>query len=299
MLGRTFTAAWGALRPDDELHVVTRAEVDLRDQPATSQLIARISPDAIVHAAARVGGIAAKLAAPTPYLLDNLRIDANVIGAALEHGVPELLCLGSAVVYPARYERPFVETDMLTGRLEAANEGYAVAKIAAATLCAAAARQHGVDYRVAVPSNLFGPYDRFSPSEAHLVAAALAKVHAASVAGESSVMVWGDGTARREFTYAHDLAVWLVSEVGRLARWPPMLNLGCGVDHTVREYYEVASRVVGFRGNLHFDVSKPAGVARRLLDSSAALAMGWQAPTSLLDGMSRTYETYLADLSRR
>lgn len=296
MLGRSFREAWEARRPDDPLVALTRDDVDLRDRAATLDVFRQVQPDAVVHTAAKVGGIAAKLAHPTTYLLDNLLIDASVLGAAIELGVPELLNIGSAAVYPERYERPFVEGDLLSGPLEQANEGYALAKISSTRLCAYASRELGLHHRVAVPSNLYGPHDHFSSSGAHLVAAAIEKVHRAHVTGEPTVSVWGDGTARREFTYAVDLAEWLTGQVGGLARWPELLNVGCGTDHSVREYYEVARDVVGYEGGFTFDTTKPSGVPRRLIDSSAARELGWDAPTSLADGMAAAYAAYLQTL---
>ncbi|MBO9555499.1 NAD-dependent epimerase/dehydratase family protein [Cellulomonas sp.] len=297
MLGRTFVDAWGARRPDQELVVVTRDDVDLSDRAATRALIERVRPTAVVHAAAKVGGIAAKLAEPATYLLDNLLLDTSVISACLDAGVRDLLYVGTAAVYPDRYERPFVEGDALSGRLEGANEGYALAKGAAARLCAYASTQYGRSYRVAVPSNLYGPHDHFAAGSAHLVAAALGKIHRAREAGDPTVPVWGDGTARREFTYAPDLAAFLVDQVDRLASWPDALNLGCGADHSVREYYEVARDVVGYEGTFTFETDKPSGTPRRLIDSSAARALGWSAPTPLSDGMAATYAAYLASVA--
>jgi GDP-L-fucose synthase len=293
MLGRTLADAWSVQRPDDELVVVTRADVDLRDHEATRRYVADVRPDAVIHAAAKVGGIAAKLAEPATFLQDNLLLDTSVIGAALDAGVGELLYVGSAVVYPEAYERPFVESDALTGRLERANEGYALAKGAAARLCAFASAQHGVHYRVAVPSNLYGPHDHFDAATAHLVGAALGKVHRAHAEGAPTVAVWGDGTARREFTYAGDLARFLVEQVDRLAAWPDALNLGCGVDHSVREYYEAACEAVGFTGELVYEVDRPSGAPRRLIDSSLARTLGWTTPTSLRDGFASTYAAFL------
>ena len=297
MLGRNIVEQLAALRPDAEVVAVTRAEVDLRDRAATRALIEAAAPDVIVHAAAKVGGIGIKQAEPTPFLLDNLLLDSSVLVAALELRVPELLYIGSASVYPADYRRPYLESDMLTGALENVNEGYALAKIAAAKVCEYASRQFGLHYRVALPSNLYGVHDHFALSDAHLIAAAIAKVHAAKESGAPAVQIWGDGTARREFTFSVDLARWIVSQLGSLEAWPTTLNLGCGVDHTIAEYYEVARDVVGYEGGFEFDITKPSGVPRRLIDSSLARSLGWEAPTPLHDGIAATYDDYLRSIA--
>lgn len=294
MLGQSLVEQWRARRPDDEISVATRDDVDLRDKGATRALIESVAPDAIIHAAAKVGGIAAKLARPTDYLLDNLLIDSSVLSGAIDVRVPEVLYIGSAAVYPAEYSRPFLESDLLGGPLEGANEGYALAKIAALKVCEYATQQYGLNFKVALPSNLYGIHDHFQLDQAHLVAATLAKVHLAKEVGERSVSVWGDGTARREFTYSVDVAEWLVDQIGSLDAWPARLNLGVGVDHTIAEYYEVAREVVGFDGDLAFDASKPAGVPQRLIDSSAARALGWNPGTGLREGMTATYADYIA-----
>lgn len=293
MLGRSIVSQWKLQRPDDDVVVVTRQDVDLRDRNATREVIERAQPDAVIHAAAKVGGIGVKLAQPTTFLLDNILLDSSVISAAIDLRVPELLYVGSAAVYPAEYVRPFVESDLLGGPLEGANEGYAVSKIAAIKLCEYATREYGVNFKVALPSNLYGIHDHFELSNAHLVAAALAKVHEARLGGHPTVSVWGDGTARREFTYSVDVASWLVQQIGQLSAWPATLNLGCGVDHSVAEYYEVAKSVVGFNGTLEFDTSKPSGVPQRLIDSAMARSLGWNPLTTLQDGMAATYADYL------
>jgi GDP-L-fucose synthase len=299
MLGSSIAEQWALQRPGDELVPLTRADVDLTDKAATARIVAELAPDAIIHSAAVVGGIAAKLAEPTKYLLDNLLVDSSVISAAIEAAVPELLYVGSAAMYPEHYRQPFVETDVLAAPLEPANEGYAIAKIAGAKLCQYASEQFGFNYRVAVPSNLYGPNDDYSASHGHLIAATIGKVDLAARAGDASVIIWGDGTARREFTYSTDLASWLVGQVGSLASWPHLLNLGVGIDHSITEYYEIAASVIGFDGDFVFDTSKPAGMHQRILDSAAARALGWDPTTTLEDGMAIVYRSYLAANEQR
>ena len=293
MLGRSIASQVAAQRSGDQLITLTRKDVDLRDKAATRAFMEQAKPDAIIHAAAKVGGIGAKLAEPTIFLLDNLLLDSSVLSAAIDLRVPDFLYVGSAAVYPAEYDHPFVEDDMLTGHLEGANEGYAVSKIAAIKLCEYVTRQYGLNYKSVLPSNLYGIHDHFELSNAHLVAATLAKVHEAKRDGSDTVSVWGDGTARREFTYSVDIAAWLVEQIDKLEAWPSTLNLGWGSDYSVAEYYEAAKEVVGFEGALEFDTSKPSGVPQRLLDSSAARALGWSPTTTLRDGMAATYADYL------
>lgn len=289
MLGGEVAAAWRAQRPDDELVAVTRQDIDLRDRAAVVRFIENQAPDVIIHAAARVGGIQDKLNHPTRYLLDNLLIDTSVISGALDARIPSLLYVGSAAVYPEQYRQPFTEDDILAGPLEHANEGYALAKIAALKLCAYASREFGVSYRVALPSNLYGPGDDFSAAKGHLIAAAIGKLHRARLGDLPTVSVWGDGTARREFTYAADVASWFVQQADRLAHWPRVVNVGAGSDHTVAQYYDIARRVVGFEGGLVFDSTKPEGVRQRILDSTVASRLGWAAHTDLEAGMAAAY----------
>ncbi len=299
MLGTSIAQAWRRQRSDDELVILTRADVDLTDRAATERAVSQVAPDTIVHAAASVGGIAAKLSEPTTYLLNNLLIDTSIIAAALETEVRELLYVSSGAVYPEGIRQPIVESDVLSGRLESANEGYGLAKITGAKLCEYASSQFGLAYRAVAPSNLYGPNDDYTPGRAHLIAATIAKVHAAAESGSDIVEVWGDGTARREFTYVADLANWLVENVGDLASWPPLLNLGCGIDHSIVEYYETAKRVIGYNGGFAFDESKPAGTHQRLLDSSAARALGWNPTTSLDEGMTASFDAYRESLTAR
>ena len=299
MLGSAIADQWAKLRPDDELVPLTRATVDLRDAVATEQALADIKPDAVVHAAARVAGIAEKLAHPATYLQQNLQLDSSVISASIAQGIPELLYISSGAIYPADLPQPLSEDDLLAGTLESANEGYALAKITGGKLCEYASREFGFAYRAAVPSNLYGPGDSFGAGRAHLVASTIVKAHDAVATGAPTIDVWGDGTARREFTYSLDLAEWLVGQVGSLEAWPALLNLGVGFDHSIREYYEAAARVAGFTGDLVYDTSKPSGVMQRLLDSSRARELGWNPTTTLDEGYTACYESFVATLSQK
>jgi len=292
MLGSAIRDDIDRLRDDVELHVITRAAVDLRDATATRAMIDEIEPDAIVHAAARVGGIAANMADPAGYLLDNLLVDTSVLSAAIARRVPELVYLGSSCMYPKDYRQPLVESDVLAAPLEPTNEGYALAKISGSRLCQYASEQFGLAFRTIIPSNLYGPHDDFSLDHGHLIAAAIAKTHAAKMAGAPYVDVWGDGTARREFTYVQDLSRWITGVLGGLGSFPPLLNVGCGYDRSVREFYELARDVVGYDGDLRFDASRPVGMHQKLMDSTRARGFGWAPETTLAVGMSEAYAHY-------
>ncbi|MGV8968047.1 MAG: NAD-dependent epimerase/dehydratase family protein [Cellulomonas sp.] len=292
MLGSAMRYEIGRLRDDVDLRVITRAEVDLRDAAATREVIEEIKPDSILHVAARVGGIAANIADPTGYLMDNLLVDTSVLSAAVAGRVPELLYFGSSCMYPRDYRQPLVESDVLAAPLEPTNEGYALAKISASRLCQYASSQYGLAFKTVIPSNLYGPHDDFSLDRGHLVAAALAKTHAAKLAGRPFVDVWGDGTARREFTYVKDLSRWITGLLGSFEALPPLLNVGCGYDRSVREFYELAREVVGYDGDLRFDADRPAGMHQKLMDSSLARGIGWAPETTLTDGMSEAYSHY-------
>jgi GDP-L-fucose synthase len=271
----------------------TSDELDLTQGDAVRSFIAATQPDAVVHTAGRVGGIAANVADPVGFLTENMAIGMNVIGGCHEAGVPRLINVSSSCMYPKDLQRPLVEEDVLTGPLEPTNEGYALAKIAGDRLCAYIAQTTGRAYRTIVPSNLYGPGDHFDEQRGHLVANAIRKVEAARRSGLPSVEVWGDGTARREFTYVDDVADWISTlTIDGVDELPLRANAGVGVDYTVREYYEHITQVCGYDGDLSFDLSKPAGMARKLMDSGRARAHGWNAPTSLDEGLTRTVEFY-------
>lgn len=293
MLGSSIADAWRARRPEDELVELRRADLDLRDVEATRSVIAGVRPDVVVHTAASVGGIGDKLARPLPYLLENVRIDASVLDAVVGLEVPSYVYIGSAAAYPADAVNPIAESALFGGPLEPANEPYGLAKLTGITAVGYAARQTGRPYRALLPSNLYGPGDNFDPARAHLIASTLRKTHTAKAEAAAHVEVWGDGTARREFTYAPDLAAWLVAEIDEVGRWPAAMNVGAGTDHTIREFYEFAAEIIGYEGELRFDPSRPSGVPRRLLDSSLARTHGWSPTTSPLAGMAACYRAFL------
>jgi len=293
LLGSALARSWRAARPGDELVALTRDDVDLTDAAATRAVFAGHAPDAVIHAAAYVAGISDKVRSPDGFLATNLRIDDAVFGASVAARVPEFLYISSAAAYPADAAQPIPESALLTGPLEPANEGYGLAKAVGTRRCAYVSAEHGWAYRAALPSNLYGPGDDFRPGRAHLVASAIAKARDAVVSGAETIEVWGDGTALREFTYAPDLAAWLVTQLGRLSTWPELLNVGSGVEATVREYYEHAATAAGFSGTLVFDPQRPSGVAKRLLDSTVARSLGWAPTTSWREGFAATHTDLL------
>lgn len=297
MLAKNIQAAWRDSEQPFDVVPITRQQVDLTDSAATLEVFREVGADAVVHTAARVGGIAANIAHPTSFLMENLMIDASALSAATNLGIRKLVYLGSSCMYPRNYRQPLKETDILAAPLEPTNEGYALSKIAGAKYCEYANAEFGVNYKVIIPSNLYGPNDDYSLQNGHLVAATLRKAHEAKMAGSPELIVWGDGTARREFTYVEDVARWLVSNIATSEQWPTMLNLGSGVDYSVLDYYRTALEVVGYECELVLDTTKPPGMQQKLMDSSLAQGFGWNPKTSLLEGMTAAYRHYLASLA--
>jgi GDP-L-fucose synthase len=251
----------------------------------------------VVVAAARVGGIKANNDFPVEFLLENLRVQNNVIEAAYDFGTRKLLFLGSSCIYPKFAPQPIPESSLLTGALEPTNEAYALAKIAGVRLCQAYAREYGRNFICAMPTNLYGPGDNFDLAGSHVLPALLRKVHEAKAAGAREVVVWGTGTPRREFLHVADLAAacrFLLEHYDS----PEIINVGCGEDVTIRELAETICRVVGFEGALTFDSTKPDGTPRKLLDTARLRALGWSPRISLLDGIRQTYDWFLREKVR-
>ena len=281
-------------REDCEILTVDRAEVDLRRQGAVEDWLAAAKPQAVIVAAATVGGILANDSRPADFLYDNLAIEANVIHGARLSGVDKLLFLGSSCIYPREAAQPMTEEALLTGPLEPTNQWYAVAKIAGLKLCQAYRRQYGCDFITAMPTNLYGPGDNFDLATSHVVAALLRKAHEAKLAGKDSLAVWGSGRPRREFLYVEDLADALVFLLQAYSGEEPV-NVGSGKDIEIGALAALIAEVVGFAGSLAFDPSKPDGSPRKLLDVSRLVALGWSPSTELRQGLGETYRWYCAN----
>lgn len=272
-----------------EVYGPNRMKANLLSKSDVVREIKNFSPDCVVHAAGLVGGIQANIKNNFGFMLENLQIGANVVSAALECEVTKLINFSSSCVYPPNGPQPFKESQILTGALEPTNEGYAMAKLGVQKLVEFGARQYGVQFKTLIPSNLYGPKDNFKPESSHLLAAILYKIRSARLNNLESVEVWGDGSARREFTYVGDLSRWVSTEgLEKLASLPSELNVGCGHDYSVAEYYKAASKVLGYGGNLRFDASKPSGMQQKLMDSSIARTFGWNPATDLLEGIRLT-----------
>ncbi|MEJ0051265.1 MAG: GDP-L-fucose synthase [Methylovirgula sp.] len=275
-----------------EIVTATRAEVDLRDARAVRDFLEREKPDAIVLAAAKVGGILANDTYPAEFLRDNLVIEANVIHEAHRADINRLVFLGSSCIYPKFAPQPISEDALLTGPLEPTNEWYAIAKIAGIKLCQAYRRQYGRHYISVMPCNLYGPFDNFNLATSHVLPALMRKFHEAKLAGRDEVVVWGTGTPLREFLHVDDLADGTVFLLNTYDGAEPV-NCGAGFDLSIRELAEKIGRTVGFEGRLVFDMSKPDGTPRKLIDSSRINGLGWRPRIGLEEGISSTYQWFL------
>lgn len=277
-----------------EVLCAPRDALDLVDQSAVHQWMARERPDVVIIAAAKVGGILANDSFPADFLYDNLMIEANLIEAAFRAGTAKLLFLGSSCIYPKFAPQPIREDALLTGPLEPTNEWYAIAKIAGIKLCQAYRRQHGCDFITAMPTNLYGPGDNFDLHSSHVLPALLRKAHEAKLAGAASFEIWGTGTPRREFMHVDDLADACVFLLRHWSDAMPV-NVGSGSDIAIGELAELVAEIVGFSGTVTRDTSKPDGTPRKLMDSSVLAGLGWQPRIGLREGIADAYRHFLAD----
>jgi GDP-L-fucose synthase len=279
------------------LLVRDRSKLDLRDESAVAKFFAEEKPAVVILAAAKVGGIKANNDYPVEFLLENLRIQNNVIRSAYEHGARKLLFLGSSCIYPKLAPQPIPETALLSGPLEPTNEAYAIAKIAGIKLCQAYAREHDANFISVMPTNLYGPNDNFDLETSHVLAAILRKAHEAKMRKDSELIVWGSGKPRREFLHVDDLASACLLLLEKYDS-SEIINVGCGEDISIRELAELICNVVGFDGDLIWDATKPDGTPRKLLDITKLRALGWRPSVPLRGGIAQTYEWFLANYAR-
>ena len=291
---------------DCDILIRDRSELNLTDQVAVNNFFESNAVDQVYLAAAKVGGIMANNTYPAEFIYENLMIEANIINSAYRSGVQQLLFLGSSCIYPKMAEQPMREEALLTGVLEATNEPYAIAKIAGIKLCESYNRQFGVDYRSVMPTNLYGENDNFHPENSHVIPAMMRRFHEATQNGAEKVVVWGTGKPMREFLHVDDMAAASVFVMNldretykkNTQEMLSHINVGTGVDCTIAELASTLANVIGFKGEIVFDTTKPDGTPRKLMDVSRLKAMGWEAKTSLQEGLAETYQWFLANQDR-
>ena len=273
-------------------------ELDLLNQCSVEDYLLSHKPDIIIHAAGKVGGIQANISEPSAFLSENLYMGFNLLLAAKKADIKKFLNLGSSCMYPRDSVKPLTEDMVLTGQLEPTNEGYAIAKIAVARMCEYIhSKDKSFQYKTLIPCNQYGRWDKFDEAHSHMVPAVIKKIHEVKESNENAVTIWGDGTARREFMYAGDLADCIVRAVTHFDSLPEMMNVGLGCDYTITEYYKIIADVIGYKGKLEHDLTKPTGMKRKLVDVTRLKEWGWSAKTSLEQGIASTYEFYQEQLS--
>lgn len=268
-------------------------ELDLTKQDEVANFFSRLKPDAVIHCAGLVGGIHANIERPYDFALQNIFMGSNIVNSCLENGVEKFINLGSSCMYPKEGENPLTEDSILSGPLEPTNEGYAIAKIAVSRLCKYSNSQFGTDFKTMIPCNLYGKYDDFDLKKAHLIPGVIHRMHLHKNSGKDSIKIWGDGSARREFMYASDLAVFICFALSEYSSIPQEVNVGLGFDFTVKEYYQMIAEEIGYFGNFEFDLSKPVGMRQKLVDVSKQKSLGWSPPTDTREAIGKTYSYFL------
>jgi GDP-L-fucose synthase len=281
-----------------DLLIPQRSELDLTDYNATVDFIRTNQPDLIVHAAAKVGGIAANISEPTDFLTVNLDISKNVILAAKECLVTKLLNIGSSCIYPRNAKNPLKEECLLKGEIEPTNEGYALAKIIALKLCEYIRTEDSMfQYKTIIPCNLYGKYDSFDLNNSHLIPAIIMKIYNAKQMNCKHIDIWGDGKARREFMYAEDFADFIVKGIREFDKLPNIMNVGLGYDFSIDEYYKYTAKIIGYNGSFQYDKLKPVGMRQKLVNISKLNNFGWKSSTKIEDGIDNTYKYFLDNLN--
>ncbi|MBU3924003.1 MAG: GDP-L-fucose synthase [Nanoarchaeota archaeon] len=282
------------LERDGFSNIICRSssELDLRNQSVVEDFFRRERPEYVFDAAAKVGGIQANMNFGADFIYDNLQIQTNLIHFSYKYGVKKFVFFGTNCMYPKDYEQPMKEEDMLSGAFEPTNEPYAVAKVAGFKMCQAYRKQYGCDFISIVPASLYGPYDNFDAASCHLIPALIRKFHDGKVEGKEFVELWGTGKPRREFLFIDDVADAVMFLVENY-KSGELINVGYGEDYSILEIANIVKEVVGFKGEIRHDLSKPDGMMRKFLDSGKMKGMGWEAKTNLRDGVRKTYEYFL------
>lgn len=281
----------------EHILVRTRTELNLLEAGAVGAFFAQEKPEVVIDAAAKVGGIIANHTYPAEFLYQNLAIQTALIESARQHGVGRFLFLGSSCIYPKLAPQPIPESALLTGPLESTNEAYAIAKIAGVKMCEYYRKQYGVLFHSAMPTNLYGPGDNYHSTHSHVLPALIRRFHEAKESRKPAVVLWGTGSPRREFLHTDDLAAGVLHLL-QLESPPDLVNIGSGVDVTIRELAEMVKQAIGYTGAIEWDVSKPDGTPRKLMDVSVMKRLGWEARINLQDGIARTYRDFRAEMIR-
>lgn len=275
----------------------TSKDLDLRNYNAVNEYIKINNPEFIIHAAGLVGGIQANMARPVDFLVHNMDMGRNIILAARENNVKHFMNLASSCMYPRLAENPLSEELILQGELEPTNEGYALAKIIATRLCEYIHKEDSkFQYKTVIPCNLYGKHDKFSPEHSHMVPAVIKKIYDAKQNGLTSIDIWGDGLARREFMYAGDLADFVFYALTNFEKMPQNINVGLGYDYSINEYYEAIAKALDFKGSFVHDLTKPTGMKQKLIDDTKLKTFGWKHQTSLKEGIEKTIEFYKTEI---
>ena len=273
------------------------SELDLLDYNSVDAYLKINKPDFIIHAAGKVGGIQANIAEPVNFLVDNIDMGRNIIMAAKNNSIKNLLNLSSSCMYPRKAKNPLSEDLILKGELEPTNEGYAIAKIMSTRLCEYIVKEdNSKNYKTVIPCNLYGKYDKFHPKNSHMIPAVIRKIHDAKLSS-SEIKIWGDGTARREFMYAEDLSDFIFYAITKFDKMPQNINVGLGHDYSINDYYSEIARILGYKGKFSHDLTKPTGMKQKLIDDTKLKEFGWNSKTSLTEGLRKTIDYYKSKIS--